>query len=108
GSTQLGNPYLAVAAIALVSFCNDLTLPGAWTSCMDVGGRYVGTVSGTMNMMGNLGGVLSPIAIAFIVEHTNDWTLAFYLTAGVYVIGAGFWLALGRIEPLEEPAKAGS
>src|SRR5437660_918600 len=30
-STWLTNPFLAVAAIALVSFCNDIQLPGAWT-----------------------------------------------------------------------------
>jgi hypothetical protein len=50
-STFLVNPYLAVAAIALVSFFNDLALPGSWATCMDVGGRYVATLGGAMNMM---------------------------------------------------------
>ena len=104
-STKLTNPYLAVAAIALVSFCNDLTLPGAWTACMDVGGRFVGTLGGTMNMMGNFGGFLSPIVIGYLVESTNNWTLTFYVTAGVYLLGAVFWLLLDPVTPLEEQVR---
>jgi MFS family permease len=105
-STFLHNPYLAVAAIALVSFCNDLMMPGAWTACMDVGGRYVGTLAGTMNMMGNLGGFVSPIVIGYIVDKTNNWALTFYVTAVVYLVGAVFWLIMDPVTPLEEQVKA--
>jgi ACS family glucarate transporter-like MFS transporter len=101
-STTFANPYLAVATIALVSFFNDLTMPGAWTACMDVGGRFVGTVGGTMNMMGNLGGFVSPIVVGYVVQTTNSWTLAFYITGGVYLLGAVFWLLLDPVTPLEE------
>jgi MFS transporter, ACS family, glucarate transporter len=104
-STFFANPYFAVAAIALVSFFNDLTLPGAWTACMDVGGRFVGTVGGSMNMMGNLGGFLSPIVIGSLVQKTNSWTLAFYVTGGVYLLGAVFWLLIDPVTPLEEQVR---
>ncbi len=104
-STFLKNPYLAVIAISLVSFCNDLMMPSAWTACMDVGGKYVGTLAGTMNMMGNLGGFVSPIAIGYIVQQTNNWTLTFYVTAAVYLIGSVFWLMLDPVTPLEEQVK---
>ena len=104
-STTIKNPYLAVAVIALVSFCNDLTLPGAWTACMDVGGRYVGTLGGAMNMMGNIGGFCSPLVIGYIVEKTNNWTLTFYLAAAVYGVGAVFWLLMDPVTPLEEQVK---
>jgi len=101
-STKLHNAYAAVVAIALVSFFNDVTLPGAWTACMDVGGRYCGTVSGTMNMMGNLGGFVSPIVIGYVVKHTGNWHLTFYITAAVYVAGAVFWLLMDPVTPLEQ------
>lgn len=104
-STTIKNPYLAVAVIALVSFCNDLTLPGAWTACMDVGGRYVGTLGGAMNMMGNIGGFCSPLVIGYVVEKTNNWTLTFYLAAAVYGVGAVFWLLMDPVTPLEEQVK---
>jgi nitrate/nitrite transporter NarK len=104
-STRLDNPYAAVAAIAMVSFCNDLVMPGAWTACMEVGGRAVGTLSGTMNMMGNLGGFVSPIVIGYVIKHTGDWNLTFYVTAIIYVIGACFWLIIDPVTPLEEQVK---
>jgi MFS transporter, ACS family, glucarate transporter len=103
--TWLTNPYLAVAAIGLVGFCNDIQLPGAWASCMDVGGKAVATLSGTMNMMGNVGGFMSPIACGYIVKATGNWNLAFYVTAGAYLLGALCWLGMDPVTPLEEQGK---
>ncbi len=62
--------------------------PGSWTTCMDIGGRFTGTVSGAMNMMGNFGGVVSPIVLGAIVQRTGDWNLTFYLTGALYFVGA--------------------
>lgn len=101
-ATKLTNPYLAVAAIALVAFCNDIQMPGAWTACMDVGGKAVGTLSGTMNMMGNVGGFLSPIITGYIVQQTGHWDFAFYATAAAYVLGIFFWLGMDPVTPLEQ------
>ena len=103
--TWLTDPYLAVAAIALVGFCNDIQLPGAWTACMDVGGRSVATLSGAMNMMGNVGGFVSPIVCGYIVKQTGNWNLAFYVTAGAYLLGAFCWLGMDPVTPLEKQGK---
>ena len=100
-ATWLTNPYLAVAAIALVAFGNDIQLPGAWTACMDVGGKSVATLSGTMNMMGNVGGFVSPIICGYLVKHTGSWNLAFYVTAAAYLLGAFCWLKMDPVTPLE-------
>ena len=100
----LTNPYLAVAAIAMVAFCNDIQMPGAWTACMDVGGKSVATLSGTMNMMGNVGGFVSPIVCGYIVRQTGNWNLAFYVTAAAYVMGMFCWLLMDPVTPLEKQA----
>jgi len=91
-----------VTAIALVAFFNDIQMPGAWTACMDVGGKSVGTLSGTMNMMGNIGGFLSSIVCGYIVQRTGSWGLVFYVTAAMYVLGIFFWLAMDPVTPLEQ------
>ncbi len=103
-ATWITNPYLAVAAIGLVAFCNDIQLPGAWTACMDVGGRFVGTLSGTMNMMGNIGGFLSSVVCGYLVQATGQWDLAFYVTAAAYAAGMFCWLAMDPVTPLEKQA----
>jgi MFS transporter, ACS family, glucarate transporter len=101
-ATVLQQPILAVLAIAAASFCNDISMPGAWTACMEVGDRYVGTIAGTMNMMGNLGGFVSPIVLGYIVDQTGNWNVTFYVTAAIYAIGALCWYAVDPVTPLEE------
>ena len=101
-SSMLQDPTWAMIAMGVASFSNDLVMPGSWAACMDVGGKYAGTLSGTMNMMGNLGGVVSPIVIGYILTHTNNnWSLTFYVSAAVYFAGIFFWLFLDPVTPLE-------
>ncbi len=101
-STLIENPYLAVGLIALVSFSMDLTLPGSWTTCMDIGGRGVGSLSGAMNMMGNLGGVVSPIVLGIVVDRTGDWNLTFQITAVICLLGALCWLYIDPVTRLDD------
>ncbi len=101
-SANLADPVLAMIAMGFASFSNDLVMPGSWGACMDVGGRYAGTLSGAMNMMGNLGGALCPIAIGYILASTgNNWTITFYVSAAVYFTGALLWVFLDPVTPLE-------
>ncbi len=101
-STRLGNPVAAMLAMGCASFANDLSMPGSWGACMDVGGRFAGTLSGTMNMMGNFGSAVSPIAIGWILASSGgNWNLTFYASAAVYVLGGVCWLFLDPVTPLE-------
>src|SRR5262249_2913963 len=59
---QIADPVRAMFVLGLAGFFNDFVMPAAWAGCMDIGGRYSGTVSGTMNMVGNIRGALSPLA----------------------------------------------
>ena len=104
-STVIANPVLAMITMGFASFCNDLAMPGSWGACMDVGGKAAGTLSGTMNMTGNLGGMLQPIATGFIVSVTQNWNFAFYVSAAIYFLGIFCWIFLDPVTPLE-PAEA--
>jgi sugar phosphate permease len=104
-STFFENPVAAILAMAFASFCNDLSMPGSWGACMDVGGHYAGTLSGTMNMMGNAGGALAPIVAGLVLTYfANNWNLVIYIAAAVYFAGTFFWLALDPVTPLEQQA----
>ncbi len=102
-SPSIESATLAMIVLGVASFSNDLAMPGAWGACMDIGGRYAGSLSGTMNMMGQAGGTLCPIAVAYILKHTNsNWNVAFWAAAAAYAIGALCWLFIDPVTPLEE------
>lgn len=99
-STWASDPLLALFLISLASFGNDLTMPAAWGAAMNIGGRYAGTLSGSMNMMGNFGGGFFPIAYPRIREGLSmEWV--FYVSAGAYVISFLAWVFLDSSKPLE-------
>lgn len=97
------DPLYAMIAMGLASFFNDLVMPGAWGACMDVGGRYAGTLSGSMNMMGNMAGFVAPSLGGYILRETgNNWNVLLYVMAGVYLIGTLSWPFIDPVTPLDE------
>lgn len=102
-SFYIKDPLLAMLAMGMASFCNDLTMPGSWSTCMDVGGKYAGTVSGSMNMMGNFGGMLGPLVVGLVLQYTQrDWQLAFLISSIIYFMGAICWAWIDPVTPLEK------
>jgi sugar phosphate permease len=100
--TRLGNPLSAMLAMGLACFCNDLVMPQSWGACMDIGGKYAGTLSGTMNMFGNLGGAVSPLVIGYLLRLTHsNWDITFYTSAAVYALAIVWWSLLDPVTPLE-------
>jgi hypothetical protein len=101
GAIHLENPVLAMLSMGLASFCNDLVMPGAWGACMDIGGKYAGTLSGSMNMMGNMAGFVAPMMGGYILQQTNnDWNIFLYVMAGVYFAGTFCWPLIDPVTPL--------
>ncbi|MEO7145802.1 MAG: MFS transporter [Bryobacteraceae bacterium] len=100
-TTVLKDPTWAMLSLGMASFSNDLNMPGAWGSCMDIGGQYAGTVSGSMNMMGNLAGAIAPAIGGIIVQRTGNWNLFLYLMAAMYLIGTFCWPFIDPVTPLE-------
>jgi MFS family permease len=106
-SFYIKDPLLAMLSMGLASFCNDLTMPGSWSTCMDVGGKYAGTVSGSMNMMGNLGGMAGPLVVGLVLQYTNrDWQLAFLISSIIYFLGGICWAWIDPVTPLEQEKAA--
>lgn len=84
---------IAAALLLAVAACFQmLTLSASWSVCLDVGRKNAGVVTGFMNMIGNLGGTLSPIVVGQAVDRLHSWTLPFYIAAGVFAFGVVMWL----------------
>lgn len=99
--TRIDDPTQAMLVLGMAGLFNDFVMPAAWAACMDVGGRYSGTVSGSMNMMGNIAGAISPLAVGYLLAWTNNWPLTFYVSAAVYSLGAVCWLFIDAVTPIE-------
>jgi sugar phosphate permease len=82
--------YLAVYGLTGAMFFLEFTIGPSWAVPMDTGGKYSGTVSGMMNMAGNIGGALSPLVFGFLAQFGN-WQAPFIVAAVLLVLGAGVW-----------------
>jgi MFS transporter, ACS family, glucarate transporter len=110
-SARIVDPVWAMLAMGMASFSLDLVLPVCWSTAMDVGGKYAGTVSGTMNMAGQIGGaIVGPTVVGLILQYLHrNWTLTFALSAAIYVLGGLCWTWIDPVtpvEPVESPARA--
>jgi MFS family permease len=106
-SMYIQDPLFAMIAMGCASFCNDVTMPGSWSTCMDIGGKYAGTVSGSMNMMGAFGGMLAPTVVGLILDSTGrNWTITFWISGAVYFLGGLCWWFIDPVTPLQTEEKA--
>ena len=100
-SIRLENPIVSMIAMGFSCFGNDIAMPGSWAGCMDMGGRFSGTLSGTMNMWGGIGGLLAPWTIPYILEAAGgQWRVVILVIAGWYAVGALCWLGIDPVTPI--------
>lgn len=99
--TGVDDPRRAMVVLGFAGFFNDFVMPAAWAGTMDIGGRYAGTVSGAMNMMGSIAGASSVLVVGYLLAWTGNWTLTFYISAAIYLVGAFCWLFLDSHTPVE-------
>ena len=104
---QIEDPARAMIVLGFAGFFNDFVMPAAWAGTMDIGGRYSGTVSGAMNMMGSIAGAASVLVVGYLLAWTSgNWTVTFYISAAIYLVGAVCWLFLDSHTPIERQEAA--
>lgn len=89
---------VAVYGLTASMFFLELTIGPSWAVPMDTGGKFSGTVSGMMNMAGNIGGALSPLVFGVLAQY-GSWQAPFIVAAALLVAGAAvwaFWLDPGK------------
>jgi MFS family permease len=84
------NAYTAVYCLTAAMFFLECTIGPSWAVPMDMGGEHSGTVSGMMNMAGNIGGALSPIVFGVLVQF-GSWQAPFIVAASLLVVGSAIW-----------------
>jgi hypothetical protein len=96
----------AVWLISLGSFAQGLSFAGGYAITIDLGGKHIATVFSLMNMGGNIGASLFPVAVPLLLRLSgNNWDVVIFLFAGLYVGSALCWLGFDSNKPLfDEPA----
>ena len=94
GAAQARTPWASVLAIAIATFGVDLTLSPSWTLCIDIAGVRTGTLSGAMNMCGNIGSFASSLAFPLLFRWTGRWDTFFYCAGAINLCAALLWLNL--------------
>jgi ACS family glucarate transporter-like MFS transporter len=104
GVTLVESPAAAVACFTLATFGADVTISPSWAYCMDIGGKNSGAVSGSMNMVGNLGSFVSANAFPYLYGLTGSANTYFRVAALLNAISilCWFWMRSPWREPASE------
>ena len=90
-------PVPPIAKAVLLAFAlasADLALGACWAVPIDIAPDHAGVITGFMNTLGNIGGLIGPLVVGYAVDRWHSWTFPFYVTAAVYALGAIAWLVI--------------
>jgi ACS family glucarate transporter-like MFS transporter len=92
-----GHIGLAYSSLCLSSFVKDFGMAASWSTTIDIGHRYSGTVAGFMNTVGNLGQVISIPVVAWLAILAGkpghpSWKVSLYYYATMFFIASLSWL----------------
>ncbi len=89
--TETSDGRLAGFLIALGGAASMFTLAPAWATAIELGGRNSAVLSATMNTAGQIGGILSPIVLAYIIDRFGNWRMPLHVLSCLYLIAAICW-----------------
>lgn len=90
-----GNPHASALLLAVAGGASMFALAASWATCIELGAGQSGIVSATMNTIGQVGGMLSPVVLAWLVERSGEagrWLFPLQIIAGLYLLAALSWL----------------
>ncbi|WP_413733899.1 MFS transporter [Sodalis sp. RH21] len=88
--------------LSLAFFCLELTIAPIWAVPMDITPKYVGIASGMMNAGSAIAGIISPILFGLIIDKTGNWSLPFYGSIALLIVGIGLTFFMRPDIPLQE------
>ena len=93
-------PAIAVSAMVLLFFFNQLNEGPYWATSIAVGGRHAGAAGGVMNTGANVMGVINALLVPFLAS-AFGWTTAIASGAFFALLGLGFMLLVRADKPIE-------
>ena len=84
----------AVLIISAGSFFAAVAGPCSYTITIDMGGEHVPTVNSVMNMTGNFGAMLFPLAVPLLLGKEQNWNVVLVTFGALYLGSALCWWLL--------------
>jgi ACS family glucarate transporter-like MFS transporter len=91
--TQVESARLASVVLAGGAGALYLSQSSFWSVTADMGGASAGSVSGVMNMGGQIGGIVTA-SLTPLIAHQFSWTASFLVAAGLCAAGSLAWLVV--------------
>jgi len=99
----VGGPILSMVGLLAAGLFFGMNSATIFPIGQTLGGaRGAGKWMGVQNCLGNLAGVIAPVATGYVVDRTGQFGLAFAIAAAVSLAGVlGWGLIIRRVEPLD-------
>jgi MFS family permease len=101
-ATTTSSPVMGAVLIALGGAASNFLLGAAWSTCIDIGRRRAGALSGAMNTSGQVGAIFSPILVAWVAERFVNPNASLYLTGVLFLMGGACWLGVDPTRPVSD------
>lgn len=99
------NNYVALAWLALCYGGITFQQPAVFATCVEIGKRYAGAVTGCMNTAFAVGGLFSSLIFGYLVQSTGSYDGVLLSMAGVLILGAALWFRIDTTETLASPGE---
>jgi len=101
--TQVSSARLASVVLAGGAGALYLSQSSFWSVTADMGGASAGSVSGIMNMGGQIGGIVTA-SLTPLIAHAFSWTASFLVAAALCAAGSLLWLMVDPTVELKHQA----
>ena len=91
-------PLAATVCFTLATFGADMTVSPSWSFCADIGGVHAGSVSASMNMIGNLGSFVSASIFPVLLRLTGSGSAYFLVAAALNGLAVLCWIWMRSTE----------
>jgi predicted MFS family arabinose efflux permease len=108
-ATVTTSKVLVVAFMAIGFAASDFMLPTAWAVCLDIGRKYAGAVTGTMNTAGQIGSFTVSVLVGYMVKSFHSYDAPLIPIGLMMALSAAMWLKIDptkQLVPEDEPVPA--